>query len=314
MKRAHGRVSGRLGLFLAGLALLPGSGTALAQQLEPRAFAPNPVGANFVVGGIANTKGDVMLDSSVPIEDFKVDANIFSAGYGHSFALGDHMASVAIVQTYAIGDASGIVNGEFRAVERSGLGDTILRFTANLLPGSALDPATFMKKAPDRTLGASIVMLLPTGQYMEDKLVNLGANRWAIKPEVGGSRQFGRWNIDGSAGVWFFTDNNEFLGGSKRKQDPIVALQGHVSYTFRPQMWLGASLTWYHGGQSTVDGVTKDDRQDNMRAGVTFSMPVAQRQSLKLSWSTGAATRIGGDFDLISLSYQYLWFDRSGSP
>jgi hypothetical protein len=250
-----------------------------------------------------------MLDSSVPIEDFKVDVNIFSAGYGHSFALGDRMASVAIVQTYAIGDASGIVNGEPRAVDRSGLGDTILRFTTSLLPGSALDPATFMRKAPDRTLGASIVVLAPTGQYMEDKLVNLGANRWAFKPEVGGSRQFGRWSVDGSAGVWLFTDNDEFMGDSSRKQDPIVTLQGHVSYTFRPQMWLSASLTWYEGGQSTVDGVIKDDRQNNTRAGLTFAMPVAPRHSVKLSWSTGTSTRIGGDFDLMSLSYQYLWFD-----
>ena len=115
--------------------------------------------------------------------------------------------------------------------------------------------------------------------------------------------------MDGSIGVWFFTDNREFYGNSVRQQDPIVTLQGHVSYTFRPRLWLSGSLTWYEGGRSTVDGVQKQDKQSNSRAGVTLSLPVTRSQSVKLSCSTGTSTRIGGDFDLFSLTWQYLWFD-----
>jgi hypothetical protein len=303
------RSTGWLAACIAGTALAAGPAPVNAQQLEPRAYAANPVGANFVLASVLHNEGEVMLDASVPIEDFEVKANSLLVGYGHTFALGDRLASIGIVVPYARGDATGIVNGEPREVYRSGLGDSVLRITTSLLPGSALDPKSFAQGAPDHTLGASIVLVMPTGQYIEDKLVNLGANRWAFKPELGGSRQFGRWGVDGSIGAWFFTDNDEFMGGSVRSQDPIVALQGHVSYTFRPRMWMSASLTWYEGGQSTVDGVTKDDRQRNTRVGLTFALPVAPRQSVKLSWSTGAATRIGGDFDLIGLTYQYLWFD-----
>lgn len=305
---AH-RSTGWLAACIAGTTLAVGPGPVHAQQLEPRAYAPNPVGANFVLASVVHSEGGVMLDASVPIEDFEVEAYSLLVGYGRTFALGDRVASVGIVVPYTRGDATGTVNGEPREVYRSGVGDTALRITTSLLPGSALDPKSFAQGAPDRTLGASLVIGLPTGQYLEDKLINLGANRWALKPELGGSRQFGRWGVDGSVGAWFFTDNDEFMGGSVRSQDPIVALQGHVNYTFRPRMWLSASLTWYEGGQSTVDGVSKDDRQRNTRVGLTFALPVAPRQSVKLSWSTGASTRIGGDFDLISLTYQYLWFD-----
>jgi len=28
-----------------------------------------------------------------------------------------------------------------------------------------------------------------------------------------------------------------------------------------------------------------------------------------LAWSTGTSTRIGGDFDSVSLAWQYLWFN-----
>jgi hypothetical protein len=30
--------------------------------------------------------------------------------------------------------------------------------------------------------------------------------------------------------------------------------------------------------------------------------------TVKLSWSTGATTRIGGDFQTLAVAYQFLWF------
>jgi hypothetical protein len=291
------------------LALLGSALPALGQQLEPRAFAPNPVGAHFVLGSMVHTEGDVLLDASSPIEDFRINLNVYAAGYGQTFALGDRVASFAIVAPYADGRASGTLNGEPRSVSRAGPGDLILRITASLMPGSALDPATFARHTPDRTLGASLVIVAPTGEYFSDKLINIGTNRWAFKPELGGARQFGRWGVDGSIGAWFYTVNDDYFGGSRRKQDPIGAVQGHVSYTFRPRLWLAADVTWYTGGRTQIDGVSQGDRQENSRAGLTLSVPVSTRQSVKLSWSTGTSTRIGGDFDSVSLAWQYLWFD-----
>jgi hypothetical protein len=31
-------------------------------------------------------------------------------------------------------------------------------------------------------------------------------------------------------------------------------------------------------------------------------------QSLKLAYSTGAATRAGADFDTVTIAWQYVWF------
>ena len=291
------------------LALLGGSSPALGQQLEPRAFAPNPVGAHFVLGSMVHTEGDVLLDASSPIEDFKVNLNVYAVGYGQTFALGDRVASIAIVAPYADGRASGRLDGERRSVSRSGPADLILRFTTSLMPGSALDPASFARQAPDRTLGASLVIVAPTGEYFGDKLINIGSNRWAFKPELGAARQFGKWSVDGSIGAWFYTVNDDYFGGFSRRQDPIGTVQGHVSYTFRPRLWLAFDFTWYTGGRTQIDGVSQADRQENSRAGLTLSVPVSSRQSVKLSWSTGTSTRIGGDFDSLSLTWQYLWFN-----
>ena len=38
-------------------------------------------------------------------------------------------------------------------------------------------------------LGASLVISVPTGQYLKEKLINLGTNRWGFKPEIGFSHR-----------------------------------------------------------------------------------------------------------------------------
>lgn len=292
-------------LFLLGLALSP----AQAQQLEPRAFAPNPVGVNFMKIVASRTEGGVLLDAASPIQDFRIEANDFALGYGRTFALGSRMASLGIVLPYAHGDASGLVDNVSGSVHRSGFGDLKLRFTASLLPGSALSPAEFARRPPDWTLGLSLVVAAPSGQYMQERLVNIGTNRWAFKPELGGSRQIGPWSLEGSVAGWFFTTDDDFVNGPK-SQDRIGAVQGHAAYTFRPRLWLAASLTWYVGGLSEIEGTSQRDGQNSTRAGLALAWPVGSRQSLNLSWQTGISTRIGGgDFDSYGLTWQYLWFD-----
>ena len=295
--------------LLALLALALISQPAAAQELEARAYAPNPVGARFLVTSWTKSDGDVLLNSSSPIEDFQIHANIYAAGIGGTFAIANRLASAAIAVPFADGTATGLVNGVPERVDREGFGDIRLRLTLSLLPGSALSPAEFIRSPPDRTLGLSLVVSAPTGEYFPDKLVNIGTNRWAFRPEVGGSRRWGRWNLDGSLGVWLFGDNDEFRGSSRRSQDPIPTLQGHLSYTFAPRLWLGASGTWYTGGTTSVDGVSDRNRQDNSRVGLTLAVPVSKQNSIKLAWSKGVSARFGGDLETYSLSWQYLWFD-----
>jgi hypothetical protein len=295
-------------MLLALIALASGPRVAAGQELEARAYAPNPIGARFLVMSWSHSDGDMLLNASSPIKDFEVRANTYSAGIGWTFALRDRLASVALGVPYVDGTATGLVNGIPSRADRTGTADPRLRFTLSVLPGSARGVAEFMRAPPDRTLGVSLVVNVPTGEYFDDKLVNLGTNRWAFRPEFGGSRRFGRWNVDGSLGVWLFDDNDAYLGSKERSQDPLTTLQGHVSYTFAPRLWLGLSGTWYAGGTTSLDGVSDSNRQENSRAGLTLAVPVGQRNSVKLAWSTGVSARFGGDLETYSLSWQYLWF------
>lgn len=284
--------------------------TAGAQELEPRAYSAAPVGANFLVLAYSRSDGGVLFDPSLPATDVTAKIESGALGYARTFGLAGRAASAAIALPYVDGDFSGNVGEQRQYVGRSGLADVRLRLAVNLLGGPALSPKEFAQRTPATTLGASLSVVAPTGEYDASKLINIGANRWAFKPEIGVSHPIGNWFVEGSAGVWLFTDNDEFNGNSRRQQDPLATFQLHAGYTFRPGLWLAGNATYYSGGRTSVDGAAKEDLQENSRYGVTLSVPIDRRWSTKFAWSNGFSTRIGGDFRTLSFAVQYLWFDR----
>lgn len=161
----------------------------------------------------------------------------------------------------------------------------------NLKGSPALSPREFAAYKPRTGVGASLTVIAPTGQYDPRRLVTLGSNRWAFKPELGVSKPKGRWTLEMAGGLWLFTANNNFFGGSRREQKPLVSLQGSLVYTLRPRMWASVNATYFTGGQTIVNGVVNADRQKNSRIGATFSFPLHQRQSIKVAWGKGLTTR-----------------------
>jgi hypothetical protein len=166
-------------------------------------------------------------------------------------------------------------------------------------------------------LGASLKMVFPTGQYDPTRLINLGTNRWAIKPELAYVRRVGRVVIEGYGGIWLFTANHDFLAsapdatGATRTQAPIGAWELHVSYDVNPRCWISADLNYWRGGRTSVNGVPSVTLQANSRLGVTGSVPLSRHQSLKISYSDGVVIRAGGNFRILSAGWQYGWL---GSP
>jgi hypothetical protein len=296
-------------LWCLALAILLGSaGRARAQQLEPRAYAAAPAGMNVLGIAYLYSSGGVALDPSVPIENLEARVHIAASFYARTFGLFGRLSSVSITAPFAHLDATGDVLGEERNVARTGFGDPALRFAVNLIGSPALTPTEFAVRTPETTLGASLTIIAPFGQYDPAKLINLGTNRWAFKPELGLSHPFGHWNFEFFAGVWLFTTNDNFFGGQVRRQDPLVSTQAHVVYTFLPNLWASLDYTYYAGGSTTLNDQQKNDRQDNSRAGITLAVPVTKSQTLKLAWSSGVSTRIGSAFETIGISWQFVWF------
>lgn len=302
--------SARRQLMVRWMALLTGLPViVMAQELDPRAYSPSPVGTTFVVVSDSQSSGSAVFDATSPFSDVHANFGLAALSAGRVLGLAGRQSSLLLTLPYAWGDVSGNVGGAQRSVSRSGLADARLRFSMLLLGGPALEPAAFVSREQRAILGVSLTVVAPIGQYDNSKLINIGSNRWAFKPEIGLSRPTGRWQWDLYEGVWFFEDNDNFFGGHRRAEDPILTTQTHLSYTFRPRLWVAADVTYYTGGAVTVDGARASGSQRNVRVGVTASMPLAQQQSLKLSYSNGAVTRVGGNFRSITAAWQYAWID-----
>lgn len=285
-----------------------------AQEIEPRAYSPSPSGVNFMLLVAGQSTGEVLTDPSLPVENIEAEVNALAYGYGRTFAVAGRSANFAIALPYVRAHASGDIGEARRSVTREGVGDTKLRFAVNLLGAPAMTPREFMQREPATTLGFSVSLNVPTGEYDGDRLVNIGTNRWAAKTEFGLTHPVGKWLLEAYAGAWWFDENDDFYGGHLREQDPLASIQAHVSYTFKPRMWVALNTTYYEGGQTTLDGVDKADRQSNSRAGVTFSMPLGKDYSIKFNWSRGATTRIGSSFTSYGVGLQYAWMDKPGRP
>jgi hypothetical protein len=252
--------------------------------------------------------GAVFTDPSLPIKDVDAKVNLASLFYDRTFSLFGRSASALLVVPYVWAKATGEVGEVERSITRSGQGDIQLRVASNIFGGPALTPQEFAHTAQTTTLGASLVVSMPTGQYDGTKLINIGTNRWAFKPELGFVQPVGKWTLEAYVGGWFFTANDDFFGGHRRTQDAILELQGHVIYTFLPGLWASLDGTWYSGGETAIDGVAHLDRQQNSRIGATVAVPIGRQQMVKLAWAKGASVRVGQDFTTVGLTYQYRWF------
>jgi hypothetical protein len=279
--------------------------SAAAQELDPRAFAPAPVGTMIVLAGIGESTGGILFDPSVGVDDVGADLHIVTSGLGYTFGVAGRQARVLAVVPIAWGNIAGHVDAQPQRQDLRGLADPRVKVSIALRGAPALRPAQFAVAPRGTVIGMSLTVMPPWGQYTSAQLVNLGYHRWALKPEVGMTRTIRRWTFDAATGVWFFTDNPAYYPGHLRKeQDPLVSVQGHVSYTFPNRIWVGVAGTWFGGGETRVDGVVNPDEQRNTRLGATLSLPIDKFQSVRVVYSTGATTRRGTDFDSVSVNWQ----------
>ena len=288
--------------------LLPG-GVAAAQELEPRAYSPSPVGVTFVVAGAGHLQGDILTDPSIAIDDLHAKVNLVTFGYGRTFPVAGRQALWLVALPLANLEASGRLGDHRESVTRTGVTDLHVKFSMGLVGAPALRPAEFAGAGRRTAIGASVSVVAPVGQYDDQKLINLSTHRWGFKPEIGISQPVRRWTIEGYAGVWLYTANDAFYpGSSRRTQNALASLQAHIGYELGRHAWVAFDSTWYAGGQSAVNGVPKDDRKRNTRVGATLSIPTFQKQSIKFAYSTGATTRVGSSFSSFAVFWQVTMF------
>jgi len=283
-----------------------------AEELEPRRWAHLPINTNFIGSGYAYTEADIGFDPVLKIEDVELELHTWLAKYIRSFALFEKTARIGVIQAYQEGTWTGLLDGVPEKVKRSGWTDTFVRFAVNLYGAPPLQGKEYAKyraeKKVETIVGAGFSVQLPTGDYMDDKLINLGTNRFTFRPQVGAVHTRGKWSLETTGTVALYSDNDDFYNGKKFEKDPLYTLNSHLIYTFRPGIWASASGGYDYGGRSTIDGVEKDDRKQNLAWAFSFGFPVNRHLGVKLAYiGTRTQESTGIDSDSFVIGASAFW-------
>lgn len=285
------------------------SANVAAQELTPRLYWPAPKGTKVFVTGYAYSYGDVLVDRSLPISGVDSRINSGVLAYMQTLGLWGRSTNLLVELPYTWGKTKGFLFGTPAKRDFAGGGDLGITLTVNLLGAPSMTREDFLKYRanPQLILAASLKIIAPTGNYDEDRLINVGANRWATRAQLGSIIPLRpAWLLELSASVWFFGDDDEYLTG-KRDQAPIYAAQVHLIKRLRPGLWASLDLSAFRGGRQTIERVRLDDVQRNAKIGATMVVPFLQRHAIKFSYATGAVTKHGNDFNQFLLSYQMVF-------
>ncbi len=289
------------------IALLFVAVQAHAGEIEPRAYVNTPLGINFLLVGYAYTDGGLSTPGSSPIKNAQLTMNTGVLAYARSLDVWGKSGKFDIILPYSQLSGSARVAGQERERNVSGFNDPLFRFSVNLYGAPALSLEEFANYQQDIIIGASVQVSAPLGQYDKEKLVNLGNNRWFVKPDIGISKAWGAFTLELSTGAYFFTKNDGYFGGKTLEQDPLLTAQAHATYNLGRGVWAALSWSYDYGGRTTIDGTKTDTFYSNSRLGATLAVPVNQNNSIKLYGSTSIHTSAGTQFDLLGIVWQYRW-------
>jgi len=283
------------------------SAAARAQQLEPRAYSNVPVDLHFLIVGYTYSSGGLATDPAQRLDRAELDIHAPLVAYARGFDAWGKSAKFDAVLGAACLSGSAEANGVPVSRDVCGALDPAFRVTVNLYGAPALPLKAFAGYQQDLIFGVSLQVVPPLGQYDSSRLVNLGSNRWAFKPEVGLSKKLGALAVETALGAAFFTANDDFFGGRRREQEPIVTAQVHLIYEFRRGSWVALNANYYARGRTTIDGVKQDDELSNSRFGITLALPLNRQHSIKVHASDGISVRSGEDFRTLGVAWQYRW-------
>jgi hypothetical protein len=253
------------------------------------------------------------------------DASIFVANYVRhmtlfnrpsSFSLGIAGGSVDINANTNVPSQlvpPGITPGVAFSQSASGFADPSAQLVVNLF-GTPPLKANFdlLDYEPTWTLDTAVMLGVPIGEYDDDKLVNMGLNRWFGRIAFPFKYHFGvftpgyRSSLEVTPSVWLFAENDDFMG-QKLENDPMWQLEAHLTHDFTPSFFGSLDLLYRGGFQSEVNGVEVGDELDIGNLGFTLSYEVTDNLSIR----TGFSSNVFGDDDVdnsvVRLQFVYGW-------
>ncbi len=206
-----------------------------------------------------NVRADDFYQDGNNVGDVDLSQNLFLLREVYYTKIGSIVADPQFILPF--GDAS--LDGD----DSDGIGDLILLCTFWVVN----NPET------KTYVGVTPYLYLPTGAYDENSSINLGSNRYAFQAEVGFVKG---WEVqpghniflEVSPSVTVYGDNDDYGVNGELSQDPVFALESHLSYDLTSNLVVGLSYYGQWGGERENDfGIESGSKLNNHALGVQMA-------------------------------------------
>ena len=256
----------------------------------------------------------------------KAEANLFMASYAYHFTLLDRPSSVAlnilggsanvdIDTNFAPSQflPSGVTPGASFNQSATGFGDPTVQLDVNLFGTPPLiSTVDLLNYEPTWTIDAAVMLAAPIGQYDNDRLINMGQNRFFGRFALPMKYHFGAFapgymsSIELTPSVWLFDQNDDFLGRTL-ENDPLWQLEGHVTHDFTRSFSGSLDMLYRRGFQSEIDGVEVGGELEVGNLGFTLNYQVTDNLAMRAGYSSNLFGDDGLDNSVVRLQLVYGW-------
>jgi hypothetical protein len=323
----------RLWAFPATLAIILSfsGGPALAVDDGARAYWKGRDGTNVVSFQYLNLNLQAsdaqQFDPSQYIyPNSDTEANIMIANYVRHLTLFNRASSLAVnliggsvdvdVNTSLVPPGflpPGVTPGGSLRQSASGYADPSVQLDVNLFGTSRLKSTVdLVNYEPTWTIDAAVLLAFPIGQYDEDKLVNMGLNRWWGRFAFPFKYHFGVFSpgymtsLEITPAVWLFAENDDFVG-QKLENDPLWQIEAHLTHDFTRSFFGSLDLLYRGGFQSEINGVEVGDKLDVGNLGLTLNYQATDSLTIRTSYSSNVFGDSDLDNSIIRIQLVYAW-------
>lgn len=235
--------------------LLLMSHPAIAIDLQPNDLVAPPPNLNLLTLSYtelqkSNTFANGIQQPGNPI----VTSQIGLLRYARSYELAS-LPAVSFVQV-----SNGLITpgGSYSALSgSSGNGD--LTFTTAIWPYANRQTRTY--------LGLAAYLIVPTGEYSNQQLLNMGGNRYSQDLQIGFQTPIMR-NLDVAAAFdtqWFGANSQYGARNAQLTQQPLHTTQIGPIFTVNQTFTLAATYFYVQGAQTALNGVLNQDTIQTQR-------------------------------------------------
>jgi hypothetical protein len=255
-----------------------------------------------------------------------VDANMSFGSFAHHLAFFKRPSSIAVnIIGGSVGAnfnsnispeflPPGITPGIAFSQSSAGFGDPSVAFVTNLIGTPRLNSTVdLLNYEPGFSMDLALLLSVPVGAYENDKLVNLGLNRWFGRIALPLKYHFGVFapgymsSFELTPSVFLFADNDDFNVGQTLKNEPLWQIESHLTHDFTSKFFGSLDMLYQNGFQSELDGTEIGENLEIGSLGFSMNYEIQDNIMIRASYSSNVFGNDNLNTSIIRLQFVYSW-------